>query len=227
MRPFGALSPTLLAHARNRQRWHRYILSGGVGNGGYPASVGSSGPARPVGRRRRASQRRGDGKVFISYRREDSAYAAGWLYDRLRERLGSGAIFKDIDNLRAGDDFVAEIVAAVQSSRVVLALIGKDWAMARDAAGARRLDDPDDFVRVELETALERGVRIIPVLVMGARMPAIDELPASLAPVVHRHALELSSGRFDGDVGGILDAVQASLTDAPGRGGPGSIWADR
>ena len=85
--------------------------------------------------------------MFISYRREDSAYAAGWLYDRLRERLGSGAIFKDIDNLRAGDDFVAEIVAAVQSSRVVLALIGKDWAMAHDAAGARRLDDPDDFVR--------------------------------------------------------------------------------
>ena len=85
-------------------------------DGYYPSAVGPTGPAQQVGRRRGASKRRGDGGVFISYRREDSAYAAGWLYDRLRERLGSAAIFKDIDNLRGGDDFVAEIIAAVQSS---------------------------------------------------------------------------------------------------------------
>ena len=80
----------------------------------------------------------------------------------MRDRLGSSEIFKDIDNIRAGDDFVAEIIAAVGSCQVVLALIGKDWATVRDASGARRLEDPKDFVRLEIEAALARGIRITP-----------------------------------------------------------------
>jgi hypothetical protein len=172
------------------------------------------------------------GGVFISYRREDSAYAAGWLYDRLRDRLGSEEIFKDVDNIRAGDDFVAEIMAAVGSCEVLLALIGKEWASACDATGARRLDDPKDFVRLEIESALARGIRIIPVLVAGARMPAPGGLPASLVPVTYRQALELSPGRFDIDAEGVLDAVENSLADvrglaARGANSPTVGWSHR
>ena len=158
----------------------------------------------------------GAGGVFISYRREDSAYAAGWLYDRLRDRLGGEEIFKDDDNIRAGDDFVAAITAAVGSCQVVLVLIGKEWATVRDGTGARRLNDPDDFVRLEIEAALARDIRIIPVLVAGARMPDPAGLPPSIAPITRRQALELSPGRFDTDAQGVVAAVANTLAEVRG-----------
>jgi hypothetical protein len=111
------------------------------------------------------------GKVFISYRREDAAYPAGWLYERLADRFGASRVFKDVDSIEPGDDFVAEITSAVESCEALLAVIGNQWLEATNKDGQRRLDDPQDWVRLEIEAALERDVRVVPVLVEDARMP--------------------------------------------------------
>jgi TIR domain len=153
------------------------------------------------------------GRIFISYRREETAYPAGWLYDRLAEHYGSSQIFKDVDSIELGDDFVEVITRAVGSCDVLLALIGTEWLTITDAQGRRRLDNPDDFVRLEVQAALARRVRVIPILVEGARMPRADELPDSLASLVRRQALELSPARFDFDTGRLLKVLDRTLAE--------------
>ena len=133
------------------------------------------------------------GRIFISYRREETAYPAGWLYDRLAGHFG-GQVFKDVDSIELGDDFVEVITRAVGSCDVLLALIGDEWLTITDEHGRRRLDNPDDFVRLEIEAALSRRVRVIPVLVGEARMPHADELPDSLAALVRRAGPGAQSG---------------------------------
>jgi glycerophosphoryl diester phosphodiesterase len=152
------------------------------------------------------------GRIFISYRRQDSAYPAGWLYDRLVERFGPDQIFKDIDSIELGDDFVDTITSAVGSCDVVLALIGKKWATIKSGR-ERRLDDPNDFVRLEIEAALQRNVLLIPILVDGALMPRADDLPPSVAPMVRRQALELSPNRFRSDTDTLLGVLERTLAD--------------
>ena len=120
------------------------------------------------------------GRIFISYRREDAAYPAGWLFDRLAERFGEDQIFKDVDSIDLGDDFVEVIGQAVGATDVLLALIGDRWLTVADGHGSRRLDDAEDFVRIEIEAALTRNVRIIPILVEGASMP--QRGPAAAQP---------------------------------------------
>ena len=137
------------------------------------------------------------GRVFICYRREETGYAAGWLFDRLADRFGRGQIFKDIDSIQPGDDFVEVINTAVGSCDVLLALIGGQWLTITDEQGTARLDKPDDFVRLEIEAALTRNVRVIPILVAGAEMPRHDQLPPGLAGLAQRQALELRAGTFD------------------------------
>jgi hypothetical protein len=154
------------------------------------------------------------GRIFISYRREDSAYPAGWLYDRLAQHFGRGQVFKDMDSIRLGDDFVAAITAAVASCDVLLALIGDRWLTLTGPDGRRRLDDPDDFVRLEIEAALNRNVRVIPVLVEGARMPQAGDLPGSLARMERLQALELSPSRFDFDTSRLLRSLDRNLAEA-------------
>ena len=139
------------------------------------------------------------GRIFMSYRREDTAYPAGWLFDRLARHFGRDQVFKDVDSIELGDDFVEVITTAVGSCEVLLALIGSRWLTVADRNGQRRLDDPHDFVRLEIEAAFTRNVRVIPVLVEGARMPRADELPASLTKLARRQAVELSPARFDFD----------------------------
>jgi TIR domain len=151
------------------------------------------------------------GRIFISYRREDAGYPAGWLFDRLAERFGDRQIFKDVDSIELGDDFVEVIGEAVGASDVVLALIGDKWLTVADEEGDRRLDDPMDFVRIEIEAALQRKVRVIPILVEGARMPREDQLPPSLAPLARRQALELSPARFGSDTGRLLRVLETTL----------------
>jgi len=153
------------------------------------------------------------GRIFISYRREDTAYPAGWLFDRLSEHFKAGEVFKDVDSIELGDDFVKEITAAVGSCDVLLALIGEQWLTITDKGGARRLDDPGDFVRVEIEAALSRNVRVIPILVDGATMPSADQVPPSLAGLSRRQALELSPSRFDFDSGRLLTVLDKTLAD--------------
>jgi len=157
------------------------------------------------------------GRIFISYRREETAYPAGWLYDRLVEHFGQGQVFKDVDSIQLGDDFVEVITAAVAGCDVLLALIGDQWLTITGEDGRRRLEDPDDFVRLEIEAALTRDVRVIPVLVDGARMPRVADLPATLAKLVRRQALELSPSRFDFDTGRLLRVLDSSLAEAQAR----------
>lgn len=156
----------------------------------------------------------GAGRIFISYRRQETAYSAGWLYDRLAKQYGSGQVFKDVDSIELGDDFVQVITRAVGSCDVLLAMIGEQWLTITDERGRRRLDDPDDFVRLEVEAALARDVRVIPILVEGAAMPRTDELPPSLVPLTRRQALELSPSRFEHDTGRLLKVLDTTLAEA-------------
>jgi hypothetical protein len=153
------------------------------------------------------------GRIFISYRREETAYPAGWLYDRLADRFGSDQVFKDVDSIELGDDFVEVITRAVGACDVLLALIGQEWLTITDARGRRRLSNPHDFVRLEIEAALTRNVRVIPILVDGASMPDAAELPKSLARLVRRQALELSPSRFASDTGRLLNVLERTLVE--------------
>jgi len=170
-------------------------------------------------------------RVFISYRREETAYPASWLFDRLEERFGEDNVFKDVDSIVPGEDFVDRITKAVAACDVLLALIGDDWLTIEDETGGRRLDSPDDFVRVEIEAGLARDVRVIPVLVDGAAMPDAAQLPPSLAPLARRQALELSANRFDFDSSRLLavldatgDGAKPTQVVASGRHGSRRTW---
>ena len=148
--------------------------------------------------------------IFISYRRDDTAGHAGRLYDRLSAHFGSGRVFIDVDLIEQGEDFAQVIEDAVGSCDVLLALIGRNWLTIRDEIGLR-LDNSNDFVRLELAAALARGVRVIPVLVQGARMPRPQDLPEDLLPLSRRNALELSDLRWKHDVDQLLSALEKIL----------------
>ena len=160
-------------------------------------------------------------RIFISYRREETAYPAGWLFDRLKEHFGEGSVFKDLDSIEFGEDFSAAIADAVGSCDVLLALIGQRWDTLTDERGHRRISKPDDWVRREIEAALARNVRVIPILVDRARMPHAAELPPSLAPLVKRQALEISPSRFTVDTTRLIAALEKTLDEnpVPSRGG--------
>ena len=159
----------------------------------------------------------GNGRIFISYRRQETAWPARQLYEVLVARFGSEAVFKDVDDIEPGEDFVDRITEAVAACDFLLALIGPQWLTMTDATGARRLDDPEDFVRLELSAALSRGVRVVPILVDGARMPRADELPHDLAAVTRRQAVEISPVGFN------TERLLATLAAALARpGGPHS-----
>jgi formylglycine-generating enzyme required for sulfatase activity len=132
-------------------------------------------------------------KIFLSYRRQDSAAMAGRIYDRLRAHFGSDAVFMDVDNIPFGVNFRKHIDAAVSQCGVVLAVIGTKWTGETDAH--RRLDDPRDFVRIELESALNREIPVIPVMIDHARMPGEADLPQSLALLADYNAIEVDLGR--------------------------------
>jgi len=150
-------------------------------------------------------------KLFISYRREETAAYAGRLHDALSRRFGEEQVFMDL-GMEPGVDFVEQINEAVGASRLVVAVIGPHWTRIEDASGRRRLDDPGDFVRVEIESALRQpGVRVVPVLVQGARMPSAEELPPSLADLSRRNALELSDARWRYDVDRLTSTVERVL----------------
>lgn len=153
--------------------------------------------------------------IFISYRREDAAGHAGRLYDRLRERFGTDAVFMDVTAIEAGTDFVQAIERAVGSCDVLLAVIGHAWLSCTDAGGRPRLEDTDDFVRLEIAAALQRQVRLIPVLIDGATMPSAEVLPDELQPLVRRQAVELRNSRWDIDVQGLIATLEPTVSGSP------------
>jgi hypothetical protein len=143
------------------------------------------------------------GRVFISYRRADTANQAAWLADRLAGHFGRQQIVRDVDSIQLGNDFADVIAAAVTSCDVLLALIGHQWLAA--AAG------PADYVPVEIESALTRGIRVIPVLVDGARMPTAAELPPGLAMLAQQPPLSLGAASPEGDVSRLIQALDQSI----------------
>jgi hypothetical protein len=149
--------------------------------------------------------------VFISYRREDSAAYAGRLFDILSTEFGAENTFMDVDDIEGGDNFVTVIDRNLDVSDALLAVIGRDWLSVTEQSGGRRLDNPHDFVRVEIAKALERGIRVIPVLVGGAALPRPDELPANLQPLCQRQAVEIRDTTFHADVKGLADVLRRTL----------------
>jgi hypothetical protein len=170
-------------------------------------------------------------KILISYRREDSSGHAGRLYDRFLERFGRDEVFMDVDTIGPGEDFIDAIERAVTTSEFVIVLIGRQWLTASAADGSRRLDDPKDVVRIEIATALQRGIRVIPVLVQGASMPGTKELPKPLGSLARRNAITISDVRFQRDFRVLLEVLETSGKGAPDKRAAGSrvtsprIWS--
>jgi hypothetical protein len=138
--------------------------------------------------------------VFISYRRDESAGYAGRIADSFTEQFGEDRVFRDIDSIEPGLDFAEAIESAVGSSDVLIAVIGRNWLTATDPAGRKRLEDANDYVRLEIVAALQRNIRVIPLLVQGGSMPSADELPDDLAPLARRNAFELHDTSWRDDV---------------------------
>jgi len=134
-------------------------------------------------------------KIFISYRRTDSGYVADTLCEKLQARFGAENVFFDIDSIPLGVDFREHISDAVGQCDVLLAIIGDTWLDAKSKKGGRRIDDPADYVRIEIEAALKRGIPIVPILIGNATMPPESDLPLSVGQLVYRNACELRSGR--------------------------------
>jgi hypothetical protein len=176
------------------------------------------------------------GGIFVSYRRQESSDFAGRLYDRLAGRFGESQVFIDVDTMEPGVDFAEEISRAVAACKVLLAVISPGWLTATDERGRHRLDDPDDIVRLEIEAALARSVRVIPILIGGAVMPGRQDLPESLAGLARRNALPIRHESFRYDAGRLVAAIERVLAAAPGPaaaakvssedpGGKGALYA--
>jgi hypothetical protein len=180
----------------------------------------TSGPAQ-AGRASGQTSRRPEAptetpRIFLSYRRDDSPDVTGRIYDRLRLGFGDGHVFKDVDSMEFGVDFRQHLREVVGQCSVQLAIIGPGWSGAADARGDRRLLQASDYVRLEIEAALQRDIPVIPVLVRGAAMPVEDDLPPTLAPLVYRNGISV---RADPDFHRDMDRLMASLARLVGTAG--------
>jgi hypothetical protein len=155
--------------------------------------------------------------IFISYRRSDSAAAAGRIFDRLARSFPRRQMFMDVDGLQPGVNFPTILKEKIAVCDDFIAVIGPGWLMATDDAGGRRLDNPKDFVRLEIEAALRAKTHLVPALVGGAKMPHAQDLPDTLRPLVELHAVELSHQRFGHDVEVLVKSLLASKKQAQWR----------
>ena len=156
-------------------------------------------------------------RIFLSYRREDASGHAGRLYDALAARFGESNVFIDIDTIDPGADFGEAITRAVGSCDALIALIGRRWLDATDAEGRRRLDDAGDFVRLELEAALERDVAVIPTFVQEAEPPPAERLPPSLAPLSRRQGAALRDVGWHDDVKRLIARLEGERAQRTAR----------
>ncbi|OLE81784.1 MAG: hypothetical protein AUG06_00320 [Actinobacteria bacterium 13_1_20CM_2_65_11] len=157
-------------------------------------------------------------RIFISYRREDAAGQAGRLYDQLSSHFGSDKVFIDVAAIEPGADFVSVLEQAVAASDTVLVVIGPGWLNSQAADGTRRIDASDDYLRREINGALDHGCHVIPVLVRRARMPEPAELPSSIEKLGHRNAIEVSDARWHADVQALIGYLHTAITDTRPRG---------
>jgi hypothetical protein len=149
--------------------------------------------------------------IFINYRRDDAAGAAGRLHDHLARSFPRGDLLMDVDAIEPGFDFVKQLETQVSQCDALLALIGPHWSAAEDEQGRRRLEDETDYVRIEIASALKRGIPVIPVLLDGTPMPSQSELPDDLKSLTRRQALELRHTRFAVDADAIVTALKHRL----------------
>ena len=170
-------------------------------------------------------------KVFISYRRDDSAGYAGRLMDRLDREFGRDLVFMDVDAIPLGTNFSKVLHEEVAKCGVLLAVIGPNWADARDEHGNRRLDNPNDFVRIEIAAALQRNIPVIPILLEGARIPKATELPEDLKELALRNGMEIRHASFQDDMNRLVrglkgQADQGGAVDggAQSQRGPSGLW---
>lgn len=151
-------------------------------------------------------------KIFLSYRREDSADVSGRIYDRLTQAFEKAQVFKDVDSIPLGLDFRKHLQQTVTNCDVVLVVVGDRWLTASTTNGKRRLDDPKDFVRIELETALQREIPVIPVLVRGASVPEETELPPTLSTLAYRNGIAVRSDPdFHRDMDRLIQSLKTHL----------------
>lgn len=153
------------------------------------------------------------GTIFINYRKDDSSWNALALYNELQKYFSKDQIFKDFNTILPGDDFVISIDNALRKCDVLIVVIGKNWSDIKDSSGKRRLDDKDDFVRLEIATALARNIQVIPVLFDDTPMPRSDDLPEDLKSLYRRQFIEIDSKRFDDDVRNLAEAIKKILPD--------------
>ncbi|MEM0970015.1 MAG: Hsp70 family protein, partial [Verrucomicrobiota bacterium] len=156
-------------------------------------------------------------RVFISYRRTDCKWAVGRIYDRLSEVIDPVNLFLDVRDIEPGEDFVEKIERIVGSCDVLLVVIGPNWLTTSDRAGNRRLDDPHDFVRVEIVSALERGIRVIPLLIDDTEMPYASSLPENLQPLCRRNAKPITFSHFHADLDSLLRILSKVLSSLDER----------
>lgn len=157
-------------------------------------------------------------KVFISYRRDDSAGHAGRVHDRLAHEFGADLLFMDVDSIPLGSDFIKVLREEVGKCDTLLAVIGRHWLDARDAEGKRRLDNENDFVRVEIATALQRDIAVIPILLDGARVPKPEDLPADLQGLSARNGLDVRHSSFHVDMNRLIGALKVGVPHALAEG---------
>jgi TonB family protein len=146
--------------------------------------------------------------IFVSYRRNDSQGEAGRLFDDLVTHFGEQKVFMDVAGIEAGRDFRKAIEESVANCGVLLVIIGPSWLAAKNEAGVRRLDDPADFVREEVAAALRRDIPVIPVLVRGAEMPRVEQLPETLTDLAYRNCVELTHARWRSDVQLLIEPLR-------------------
>lgn len=161
--------------------------------------------ASEIERRRAALAGR---RIFLSYRRQDSQGETGRLHDQLTSAFGPDSVFMDVDNVPYGVDYVDYIHDCLSSVAVVIVVIGEKWAKVTDRRGRRRLDQPDDLVRLEIAEALRRKLPILPVLVQNAKMPDAEDLPEDIRAFARRNAPELSHTRWHHDMERLLHTVE-------------------
>jgi len=163
-------------------------------------------------------------KVFLSYRRGDSADVTGRIDDRLVDSFGRDNVFKDIDSIPLGVDFREHLTDAVGGCDVLLVVIGEGWLRAEDESGSRRLDDNADFVRIEVEAALQRDIPVVPVLLGNARMPKPEELPPSMQELSFRNATKVRPDPdFHPDMVRIIDGIRKEGHNNPQPAGEGDL----
>ncbi len=156
-------------------------------------------------------------RLFLSYRRDDTAGRAGRLFDGLTQRLGPGQVFQDVEAIKPGLDFERAVADSLESADASVVVIGPEWATVTEPGGARRLDRDDDFVRLEVGVALRSERPVVPVLVGGAQMPRAEELPEELRPLLKRQAFTVRDSVWNGDVDDLVRDLRSHLLEPPRR----------